>query len=135
MSALWTNAGIDEAAQLWLGNDVYDTLTLRLFVNNHTPTVTDTAGNYTECTLAGYAAVALTPGNWSGSTSAGLATYTYPALIFTFSAYAGGSTIYGYYLQDADGNVILADLLSPAFAVPAGGGSVAITPTYEDQKF
>ncbi len=101
MSALWTNEGINHAALQFLGVDAFSTLTLRLFVNNHTPAVTDTNGDYTECTLAGYAGVALTPGTWTGGTAAGLADYDYPAITFTFSAYAGGTTIYGYYLKDA----------------------------------
>jgi hypothetical protein len=135
MSALWFNAGIDYLANIFLNSTALQNLTLRCFVNNHAPAVTDTFATFTECTLGGYAALTLTPGTWSGSTAAGLATYAYPAINFTFNPYAGGTTIYGYLLTIPGVTAILGDLLGTPYAVPAGGGILAITPTYQDQKF
>ncbi len=102
-------------------------ITLRLYTNNRTPVVTDTAANYTECALAGYAAVDLLPANWSEVTAGGVCTASYPAVTFTFNAYAGGTTIYGAYLTDGAGTVLAAGLLDVAFAVPPAGGSLTLT--------
>jgi hypothetical protein len=135
MSATWMNTGIDYAANVFLKRTAEVDLTARLYVNNYTPLVTSTAGNFTECTLTGYAALTLTPGSWSGSTSSGLATYTYPTITFTFSPYAGGTTIYGYYVTIPGVTAVLAELFSTPYAVPAGGGSLTLDVTYEDQKF
>lgn len=97
--------------------------------------MTDTPANYTECALAGYAAVALVPANWVGATAAGLATYDYPTITFTFNPYAGGTTIYGYFVTIPGLVGVLAELFSVPYVVPAGGGSLTIDITYEDQKF
>jgi hypothetical protein len=135
VSATWLNTGIDYKSQLFLGKTAFATLTTRLFTNNHTPGVTDTAASYTECALAGYAAAAMVPANWSGSTVAGLATYTHTTLTFTFSAYAGGTTIYGYFVTVPGLVGVLAELFSTPYVVPAGGGSLTVDVTYEDEQF
>lgn len=135
MSATWLNTGIDYAAQVFLKKTAEQDLTVRLFTNNHTPVVTDTASAFTECALSGYANVTLTPASWSGSTTGGLATYTYPAITFTFNAYAGGTTIYGYYVTIPGVTGVLAELFSTPYAVPSGGGTLTVNITYQDQKF
>lgn len=134
-SATWLNTGLDLFAKVSLGKTAFATLTTRLFTNNVTPAVTDTAGTYTECVLTGYAAVDHVPASWTGSASGGVATYTHTTLTFTFSAYAGGTTIYGYYLSVPGPIGVLAELLSVPYAVPAGGGSLTIDVTYLDRKF
>jgi hypothetical protein len=135
MSATWLNTGIDYVAKLFLNLASISNLTVRLFTNNITPSVTDTAASYTECVLSGYASVTLTPGNWSGSTTSGEANYGYPTITFTFNPYAGGTIIYGYFVTIPGLVGVLADVFSPSYAVPAGGGSLTVTPTYLDQKF
>lgn len=120
-----TNAWLDRLLQMRLNKGgSLGNLTLKLYVNNHTPVVTDTAAAYTECTATGYAAVTLTGASWTGSTTGGVADYTYPAVTFTFTA-GLGQTIFGAYLVDQAGNVE-AGLLDTAFAIPAGGGTVTI---------
>jgi len=135
MSAVWLNGGIDYLTQVFLNITAQQNLTLRLYTNNHAPIVTDTWSAFTECTLSGYAAVTFTPGTWSGSTSAGLSSYSYPAVSFTFNPYAGGTTIYGYAVTIPGITAVLADLLGTAYAVPTGGGIVQITPTDMFRKF
>lgn len=135
MSATWLNTGIDYAANIFLKKTAEQDLTARLYVNNHTPAVTDSASDYTECTLSGYSNLTLTPGSWTGSTTAGLATYTYPTITFTFSAYAGGVTIYGYFVTIPGVVGVLAELFSTPYAVPAGGGTLTLDITYLDRKF
>jgi hypothetical protein len=121
--------GVDFLTNVILNKTSAGNWTLRLYQNNHTPAVGDTNANYTETTLAGYSAHTFAPGDWSGSSTAGVSTYSTSAVTFTFSAYAGGTTIYGAYITDAAGDVIAASLLDTTFAVPTGGGSITITPT------
>ena len=135
MSATWLNTGIDYAAQVFLKKTAEVDLTTNLYVNNHTPGVTDTLASYTLCSLTGYSAFTHVPANWSGSTSAGLATYTYPTITFTFSPYAGGTTIYGYVVSIPGSIGVLAELFSTPYIVPSGGGSLTVDVTYLDQKF
>lgn len=132
MSATWLNAGIDYAAKEFLNVNSIQNLTVRLYVNNLTPGPTNVASDFTECTLSGYAAQTLTPGSWSGSSSGGQATYTYPTLTFSFSPYGGGITIYGYLLTIPGVIGVLAEKFSTPYAVPAGGGSLTIDTTYVD---
>lgn len=135
MSAVWLNGGIDYLTKIFLNVTAQQNLTLRLYTNNHAPVVTDTWAAFTECVLGGYAAFTFTPGTWSGSTVAGLSSYSYPAVSFTFNPYGGGTTIYGYAVTIPGVTGILADLLGTPYAVPAGGGIMQITPTDMMQKF
>lgn len=121
------NDGADFIEQLFLNKKSPASWKVRLYTNNHAPAVTDSAAAFTECVLSGYALVTTTPASWTGSVSAGVATYNYPAITFTFSAYAGGTTIYGVFVAPGDGTCWLAGLLDTAFAVPAAGGSVTVT--------
>ena len=132
MSATWLNTGIDYAAKEFINVNSLQNLTVRLFTNNITPGPTNVAGDFTECALTGYANITLTPGSWSGSSSGGQATYTYPTLTFTFSAYGGGVTIYGYYVTIPGVIGMLAERFSTPYAVPSGGGSLTLDTTYVD---
>jgi hypothetical protein len=127
--------GVDWREQVYLNKVANGNLTLRLYTNNHTPAVGDNNAAYTECALVGYAAVTLAPGSWTGSSAAGVATYNYIAVTFTFSAYAGGTTIWGAYLTNGVPDVMLASLLDTAFTVPAAGGSVTITMTANSAQY
>ncbi len=112
----------------FLNEIVSDTLTLRLFSNNHTPAAGDTSANYTEVTGSGYAAVLLTFANWT-TTSDNPAYTTYNSFVtFTFTGAPGD--IYGYYITRASGEVVLAQLFPVAerpFA-PINGSTVKIKP-------
>src|ERR1051326_837872 len=128
-----TNAWLDRLLQMRLNKGgTLGNLTLKLYTNNHTPVVTDTSAAYTECSATGYAAVTLTGASWTGSTSGGVADYTYPTVVFTFTA-GLGQTIYGAYLVDQAGNVS-AGLLDTPFAVPPGGGSLDINLEEKQQQ-
>lgn len=112
------------------GNPSGLSLYLRLFVNNFTPACTDLIGAYTECSLSGYAAIALAAGSWTDSLSACVYTGTYPAQTFTFTA--GGQTIYGHYVTDGSSGVLWADLWGTPFTVPTGGGAVQVAMQFVD---
>lgn len=129
------NAGVDYFAQLEVNKEAQGNLTWKLYVNNHTPVVTDTGAAYTICTLAGYADFTTLGATWTGSSSAGLATYTYANNTYTFNAYAGGTTIYGIVLFSSGGTALGAALLDVPFAVPIGGGTLTLGLTETVQKY
>ena len=127
----WLNRGIDDRELQYLNNETPFNLRVRLYVNSHSPVVTDTDSAFTECTATGYASQTLIAANWSGSTSGGVATYTYPTLTFTFTA-GLGQTVYGVYLDDAatpTPHTQMAGLLDVPFAIPSGGGTLTIALT------
>jgi hypothetical protein len=86
-----------------------DTLTMRLFSNNHTPAATDTSSDYTEVSGGGYAAIALSALNWTITASANPVYATYNAFItFNFTGAPSPTTVYGYYITRASGEVVMA---------------------------
>ena len=128
------NAGADFIAKLFLHKISAPTdLVLHLYVNNHTPAVTDTTAAYTECSALGYASVGLTNANWTGTVAGGVADYTYPAITFTFTS-GLGQTVYGIYITDAPGDVVLAGLLDTAFPIPIGGGSLVVNLEHKQRQ-
>ena len=128
------NAGAERELKLFLNNGglSLEDLRLRLYVNNHTPAVTDTASDYTICTLAGYSNINLSGGTWSVSTSSGVADGTYTTQTFTFTA--GGQTIYGVVLTDQSNNPLAAGLLDTPFTVPSLWGSLTVAPEIKDKQ-
>lgn len=134
-TATFLTEGLDIITKNVLGQGISTIPKLRLFTNNHTPVATDTLATFTQCTLAGYADVGVAPLTWTGSSAGGVATYTYPTITFTFSAYAGGTTIYGAVLYDStSGKALFAFLLDTPYAVPAGGGTLSVALTWTDHQ-
>lgn len=132
---LLLNACVDREALLCLnGGPAAGDLVCQLYVNNHAPAVADTNADFTLCTAGGYASGTLIGSNWSGSTVAGVATYNYPTITFTFSDSGGGQTVYGVLLQDADGDASMAALLTTPFTIPPGGGTLAVNLEYVHQQ-
>lgn len=107
--------------------------TLRLFTNDHVPTVTDTEADYTEATGAGYAGLPLTASRWTPTPADGAAgsptSTSYPPQTFTFTgALADGATVYGYYVTRADGQLVYGERLTRPFAPLNNGDSVVVPP-------
>lgn len=104
--------------------------TLRLFQNNHTPTVTDINANYTEATFNGYAAVAL--GIWNAAFINGSAQgeIDAPAVTFTHTVGATTNTIYGAYVTDNAGDVIYAEKFTAPIIMASNGDSFTYTPKF-----
>lgn len=100
---------------------------LRLFKNNYTPVEAATAASFTQANAAGYAEQTLTGATWTVATNAGVTEASYPERTFNFTA---ADTIYGYYVVDSAGTTVLwAERFDGApFNIPAGGGSVKVTP-------
>lgn len=111
----------------WLSTTTPEAQTLKLFTNNHTPAIGDTASDYTEAATAGYVAKSLARATWNGaSVSGGLTTKTYPIQTFTFT---GNITIYGYYIVGASsGKVYGAELIYPTGQAFANTDQMSITP-------
>lgn len=109
-------------------------LNLRLFVNNFSPACGDTTASYTEPSDPSYAAVALTYGDWSGSTTSCITTYTYSPCV-TFALTGTGYTIYGHYYTDETSHTVWwAVLWASAYPMPSGGANVEICPIYVKEQ-
>lgn len=110
-------------------------ITLRLFSNNVVPAEGDTISTYTEVTGGGYVAKSLVYANWTivaGSPTRG----TYPIQDFNFTAATSGpGTIYGYYLEDADGVLMGSERFTGSILplTPIAGSLVRITPRYSGE--
>ena len=88
-----------------VGKTAADTLQLKLYTNNITPTVNTVVGDLTECADGGYSAYALTPASWTVAwdTDHSGATFTVDNTI----TFAASASIYGAYLTNADGTVLM----------------------------
>jgi len=90
---------------MWLSDASPEAQTLKLYSSDTTPAESDTAGTYTEATIAGYSAKSLARATWNAaSTSVGTTSKTYPAQTFNFS---GTGTVVGYYVIKASAGTLL----------------------------
>jgi hypothetical protein len=128
MAATWFNGGVTAWLEVLLDLNAQGTIDLDLYTNNHTPVATDTIAAYTLCTLAGYAQLAFTPASWAFNATGGQANALYPNNTFTFSAYGGGTTIYGYVVS-VGGVGVCAELYGTPYSVPSGGGALTVGPS------
>lgn len=129
MSLVVCDQGEELLINAALGKTAATQFTLRLFANNHTPAHGDTESNYTEAAGGGYAAIALTASNWT-TTPGSPTSSAYPQQTFTFTgALTTNTTVYGYYITNAAGKLIYAELLSVAFVPSNNGDTVKVTPT------
>jgi len=111
-------------------------LTLKLFATNVTPSATgaDTAAAFTEAAGGGYAAITLTngAGNWTQSAVGGIEQVAYAQQTFTFTgALTTNATIYGYYVVDADGELIWAEKAGSTFTPANNGDTYKVTPIFQ----
>ena len=109
-------------------------LTLKLFATNVTPSDTSTAGSFTEATGGGYAAKTLTNGSWTESNVGGIEQVAYAQQTFGFTgALTTNTTVYGYYIVDADGVLVYAEAQAP-FTPANNGDQITLTPTFQASK-
>lgn len=105
----------------------WPTAKMHLFQNNHVPSNGDTVADYTEANYDGYASQTLgAPG--AAATVGGRSTITWPALTFTKAAGVATNLIYGYYITNAAGDLLAAEL-DPNGPVPflVAGATYVIT--------
>jgi len=122
------HTGENLALEMIVNKTAAQNLLLKLFINNITPSDTDTAGTYTEATFPGYSAITLTGISW-GTASGGTITYG-SQQTFTCSGTATDN-VYGYYVVQASSGTLLyseRDASAP-FAVRNSGDNIKLTPT------
>lgn len=101
-------------------------LTLKLFVNDITPADDDVIGDYTEAAGGGYAAKTLTASEFTVSTVAGIVQAVYAQQQFVFTgALTTNPAIYGAYIVDADGVLILAERAASPYT-PSDNGHMYV---------
>lgn len=134
MAIFIPSAGENKLVEFALGYSTPGNQLLKLYTNNVTPADTDTAATYTEMTTLGYAAKTLTKTSWSVAQSGGVATATYAAQTWTFTAGAA-VTVYGYFVVDATSGVILwSEPFTSGKIIQYTGDQIIITPVFTGSK-
>lgn len=111
----------------WLLRGSGTNLILRLYTNNHSPTENSTIANFTEANFTGYTSRTLTRNVFNAPvTVAGKAEISYPDQSWTSGS---AQTVMGYYVTDAGGNYMFADLF-PQSRVLAVGDVLVLTPKF-----
>jgi len=125
-SIVMADLGIDLLLPAWLeANDS----TLHLFCNNYTPVRGMIPSSFTEASGGGYAAITLAHGSWTEETGDTPRQIQQANQTFTFTgALTTNTTVYGYYVTNAAGAVVLwAQLLDAPFT-PANNGDNIVVP-------
>lgn len=107
---------------------VNQVLTLKLFSNNVTPALGDTAATFTEISGGGYVSKTLAFASWV--VASGIATYN-AAQDFNFTgATAAPGTAYGYFIINASGTLIAAERFAAGVLPfsPVNGSLIRVTP-------
>jgi hypothetical protein len=134
MSLIVTNEGANQFVGIGLNNVANENLLLKLYTDGNALSRSDNAAARTECVGNGYAAITLTKGSWSLVPGVGNNpdTASYAQQTFTFTG--GPVTVNGYYVVGAtSGKLYWEEVFSSAAAIPAGGGSIKITPQFQLQ--
>jgi hypothetical protein len=133
MALILTDVGADALLKIIFINTRAtggNNLTIRLFATNVTPA--QTGITYVEATGGGYAAQTLTMGsNWVVNSANDPSDAVYSQMSWTFTGtLTTNPNAYGYYITDADGVVIWAELFS-AYVTPVNGTVIRITPKFQ----
>lgn len=142
MAATWMEEGLDQALHVVTLGLTRINWVMHLNDNDITPDCTDTASDYNDCTLSGYAPIDFHSSFTGFATAACIARCNAGVLTFTFDPYSGTPVvIYGYYCLDSlTGKLMFAEVLtdsggSPApYTVPFTGGSVVVLPFFSLRK-
>jgi len=129
MALLVPDVGEVELLKRMLNFSATGDVQLYLYTSNTTPAEADVVGSYTLSTVAGGTTVlVLTGTNWTVVTSTGTTTGSHAQVTFTYTG--AEASIYGYVITNAAGTTLLwAERFTDGpYAIPAGGGSVKITP-------
>lgn len=138
MAFVISNEGEKLLLEAALGKVAAGNLKLRLYTNNYTPTQTDTVASYTEMgAVQGYSLITLATGTWASAvagTGSGLllanhASIGYAQQTFTASGAGGAQTVFGYFVTDNGGTILLGGekfATSKSYAI--AGDAIKITP-------
>jgi hypothetical protein len=105
-----------------------ENLSLRLFINNITPSDTDTTATFTQAGFPGYAAITLTGASWNAASGGSI---TYSAQQSWTCSGSSTDDVYGYYVVQVTSGILLwaeRDGAAPA-AVRNSGDVIRVTPT------
>lgn len=107
-------------------------LDIRLYTNNHPPTETDTAANYTEAAGGGYVTKQLSSASWTvvaGNPSLG--THTQISWLFTGAV----GNVYGYYVtRRLTGELMWAESFNNGpYNIQNNGDEIRVTPRFSLQ--
>jgi hypothetical protein len=103
-----------------------DTLKLDVYVNNHTPLVTDHLAAFTLATWGGYAQILANDWVDAGIDAANNYLYTWPDKVFTVTGAPLSQTAYGFVWQDAAGKACLAALAAASIAMDTAGKTYTV---------
>jgi phage baseplate assembly protein gpV len=108
-----------------LGKDTVNNYIAHLYSNARTPAKADTVNQYTEVTGGGYAEIELVAGDWTVSYASGTTKMTATVNFVMTGAVA---QIYGYYLTDNTGTILVhAEIFDDApISSPGGGSTVTV---------
>jgi len=138
MALILTDVGADEFLKIIFNDDratAGNNFFLRLFVNNVTPA--QSGVTYTEAVGGGYEATqasngTLTNGSWTVTTGNDPSDAVFAQKTFTFTGpLTTNTTIYGYYVTDADDVVLWAEKFSTSFTPADNGDNIKITPKFQ----
>ena len=122
MSFTVTNQGDQTILSAMLANNPK----LHLYNNSYAPVKGTTGSNFTETTVSGYTAVALTGSSWTIATDgSNNTTATHGSVTFTI---CGAEVIQGYYVTTNDGTkVLFAEQYATPKAYDTNGGSLTVS--------
>jgi hypothetical protein len=129
MALLIVDEGEVECLSRMLNKSATGDMVLHLYSNDKTPADADTTASYTESTGTGYGAATLTGANWTISSVANVGTASYAQITFTMTS---ALTAYGYYVTNLAGTKLIwaERFTTPPYTLPAGGGTIKVTPNF-----
>jgi hypothetical protein len=129
MAIVVTNEGENLTLGAILNGTPLGNLTLRLFVNDHTPTDASTAASFTEASGSGYAAKTLTSGSWTVGAGGDPTQATYALQTFTFTGAIG--PVFGYYVTNSAGKVVWAERFGASVSPQNNNDTIKVTPNFQ----
>ena len=125
MSLIITNTGKQKALEYITGKDSStETLVLKLYSNNVTPSAADATTAYTELSTSnGYASIALSASNWNITNG----TAVYPQQTWIFTGAAG--SVYGYYVINSVSSQLMFAQRFPngPYTITTSGDTIRVT--------
>jgi hypothetical protein len=130
MTLVANNTGVQEMILRALNKNTPDNVKLKLFKSNTTPAETTVVADLTEADFTGYSAVTLTGSSWS-ATNADPSVASYAEQSFTSSAGSQSQSVYGYYVVNNGGTILLwAERFSDGpYVIVNNGDVIKVTPT------
>lgn len=132
MALLVPNVGEGELLGRALNEATPDNCVLKLYQSNTTPAEADVVGTYTEATFTGYSSATLTGASWT--VTEGAPTYAqYAQQAFTSSAGSQNQDIYGYYVTNNAGTILLwaERFTNGPYNIANNGDEIRVTPYIE----